>query len=135
MIGSLPIDEQLHQFALFPKYFFQALAKGEGTISKFFNAMLDNQKIKLDDNNCPGYFNAEDVFIICLHCEDAQNLSDNLNLIMKCIKKDQRTFDCLLSTLTKVYENNVNNCKSILTIEKINDIINSCSEFIEEKEE
>ena len=135
MIGSLPLDEQLHQFALFPKVFFQALAKGEGTISKFFNAMLDNQKIKLDDNNCPGYFNAEDVFILSLYCEDAQNLSDNLNIIMKCIKKEQRTFDCLLSTLTKLYENDINNCKSFLTIEKTNDIINSCSEFIEEKKE
>ena len=135
MIGSLPLDEQLHQIALIPKLFFQVLAKGEGTISKFFNAWLDNQKIKLDDNNCPGYFNAEDVFILSLYCEDAQNLSDNLNIIMKCIKKEQRTFDCLLSTLTKLYENDINNCKSFLTIEKINDIINSCSEFIEEKEE
>jgi hypothetical protein len=54
---------------------------------------------------------------------------------MKVIKKEQRTFKNLVNILNKLYEDNVNNCQSFLTIDKINEVISACTDFIEEEEE
>ncbi len=129
------IESFVHGISQIPKAFFGALAQGERTISKLLNAFLDEKKNQNDNNDCSGFCNAEDIFILILYCEDAENLTDNINLIMKVIKKEQRTFKNLVNILNKLYEDNVNNCQSFLTIDKINEVINACTDFIEEEEE
>ena len=129
------IENFIHGISQCAKAFFGALAKGEGTITKLINTILNEKNVKIDDKDCPGFCDAEDIFILVLHCEDAQNFTENLGLIMKVIKKEQRTFTNLVNILNKVYENNINNCQTFLTIEKINEIINDCSDFIEENDE
>jgi hypothetical protein len=53
---------------------------------------------------------------------------------MRVIKKEQRTFEHIVEALTTLYNENINNCQSFLTIEKINKVVNACSDFSEEND-
>ena len=132
-LDTLEKDKFLHEIAIEANVFFNSIKKEEKIISKMLNSIIKIKNLNLDEK-CPGYFNAEDVFILCLYCEDFQNLKDNLDLIMKFIFKEQRTFEYLVDILNNIYEKNINNCKTFLTEQIISDILNYCNEFVEEKE-
>ena len=94
-----------------------------------------SNKIKTNYENYPGTWDAKTIFILFLHTEDAPNFTNYIYEIMKAIKKEQRTFENIVDILNQVYNENINNCQSFLTIEKINEVINACSDFIEDNDE
>ena len=53
---------------------------------------------------------------------------------MEGIKEEQRIFEHIVEVFTIIYNENINNCQSFLTSEKINEVVSAFSDFSSEND-
>ena len=112
-----------HNFAINIKLILAAVVEKERNFKTVIKALAENEKVDIESKNEIGFMNAKDVFMIALNCEDCNKIKDNINIIMKVIKKEERTFNNILSALNDLVEKNENDCKKFLNPQDISEII------------
>ena len=112
-----------HNFAINIKLILAAVVETERNFKTVIKALADNEKVDIESKNEIGFMNAKDVFMIALNCDDYNKIKDNINIIMKVIKKEERTFNNILSALNDLVEKNENDCKKFLNPQDISEII------------
>ncbi len=127
-------ESQYHKIAVCIKSILGALAETEKTFLKFAEAFANQEGLNLNSQEEIGFMNAKDVFMIALNCNDCNKLKDNINIIMKLIKKEERTFNNIVTVLTEFIEKNENNCQNFLNNQDITEICSHCEDIFEEDE-
>ena len=89
-----------HNFAINIKLILAAVVEKERNFKTVIKALAENEKVDIESKNEIGFMNAKDVFMIALNCNDCNKIKDNINIIMKVIKKEERTFNNILSAST-----------------------------------
>jgi hypothetical protein len=128
-------ESPYHYIAVCIESFLGALAEEERYFKKFVEFFASKEGFKLDTKDEIGFMSAKDIFIIALYCNDCHKLKDNINILMKLIKKEERTFNNIITVLTELFEKNVNNCQKFLNIQEINEICALCEDISNEENE
>ena len=123
-------NEAFYQaFASNIKILLKAVVEDQRNFKVIINYLAKLENIDIESKDEIGFMNAREVFMIALNCNDCYKLKENIKLIMKVIKKEEKTFDNIVTILNDFMDKNENNCKTFLNFEEIQEICSFCDDI------
>ena len=118
-----------HALASNIKYILAAVVEDQRNFKVVIKSFAKQENIDIESKDEIGFMDARDVFMIALNCNDCNKLKENIKLIMKVIKKEEKTFDNIVTVLNDFVDKNENNCKTFLNFEEIQEICSFCEDI------